>query len=434
MAQFNKNTHSYLDQAKTLYEVVMLADQYGNMVGPANPTGMAVDAFGRARTSQPVTLFDSFNRYQINGGFSTANSATASATYAANSSTVLLNVDTTSGAYAKRETTRVFAYQPGKSLQVMSTFVMNAPKVGLTQRVGYFNDSNGVFLNQSGANTVSFILRSNTSGTPSENPALQANWNMDPLDGTGPSKKILDLTKSQILFFDIEWLGVGSVRAGFVIDGQLIHCHSFHHANLLADVYMTTACLPVRYEIFNTATTDSASTLKQSCSTVVSEGGYDLRGRPRTIGHPVQTLYTLTTAGTAYPLVTLRLKADRLDAIVVPKEISILGDGNATRYQWRLVQGGSVSGGSGTWVSAGATDSVEYKLDATTLTGGTVVASGYVGITNQSSSGITLSTDLFKFQLERDGLTSTPTLFTLALVGATAGDKAVASIDWQEIT
>ena len=75
MAQFNKNTHQYLGDSKTLFEVVMLADQYGNNIGPANPSGMAVDAFGRARSSLPYTLYDSFHRYQDNGKTSTSNSA-----------------------------------------------------------------------------------------------------------------------------------------------------------------------------------------------------------------------------------------------------------------------------------------------------------------------------------------------------------------------
>ena len=56
MAQFRKDTHQYLQDNKTLFEVVMLADQYGNRVGPANPTGVAVDAFGRARMSTPLTF------------------------------------------------------------------------------------------------------------------------------------------------------------------------------------------------------------------------------------------------------------------------------------------------------------------------------------------------------------------------------------------
>jgi len=46
MAQFRKDTHQYLPQETTIFEVVMLSDQYGNLVGPANPSGMAVDAFG----------------------------------------------------------------------------------------------------------------------------------------------------------------------------------------------------------------------------------------------------------------------------------------------------------------------------------------------------------------------------------------------------
>jgi len=58
MAQFRKDTYQYLPDGKTIFETVMLADQYGNIVGAANPSGMAVDAFGRARTSAPLTLFE----------------------------------------------------------------------------------------------------------------------------------------------------------------------------------------------------------------------------------------------------------------------------------------------------------------------------------------------------------------------------------------
>lgn len=67
MAQFRRDSHQYLPQETTIFEVVMLADQYGNLVGPANPSGMAVDAFGRARVSTPLTLFDSSHRFRDNG-------------------------------------------------------------------------------------------------------------------------------------------------------------------------------------------------------------------------------------------------------------------------------------------------------------------------------------------------------------------------------
>ena len=430
MAQFNKNTHLYLDQAKTLFEVVMMADQYGNLVGPANPSGMAVDAFGRARFSQPTTLFDSFNRYQINGGFVSSNAANATVTFNANTSTVSLNIANTAGSYAYRETTKVFAYQPGKSLQILNTFVMDPAQTGLTQRVGYFGANNGIFLEQANS-TVSFVKRSYVTGSVVDTPANQADWNIDKLDGTGPSLLTLDLTKPQIFFTDIEWLGVGSVRCGFVINSQFIHCHSFHHANLSTanGAYMTTASLPIRYEIFNTANTANSSSLDQICSTVISEGGYELRGRPRSIANT--ELADLTTAGTFYNLMSIRLKSDRLDAIVVPKNISVFGKGNNTRIHWRIVEGGTITGG--TWTSAGSDSAVEYN-NTGTLSSGTTLVEGYIGVDAQSSQTASLDQGLFKFQLERNSFTSTPTIFTLAATGGAAGDDALGAITWEEVT
>lgn len=431
MAQFRKDTYNYLGDNKTLFEVVMIADQYGNLVGPSNPSGMAVDAFGRARSAQPFTLFDSFNRYQINGGFVTSNSATGgSTTYDANKSTVSLVVDSTSASKVTRETTKVFAYQPGKSLQVLATFVMNQSKAGLRQRVGYFNDQNGIFVEQ--ANTATrFVIRSNITGTPDDTVVEQASWNIDPLDGNGPSKLTLDMAKAQILFCDIEWLGVGSVRCGFVINGRLIHCHTFHHANIETDVYMTTACLPVRYEIENTAATSSSSTLKQICSSVISEGGYELRGKPLSIGST--ELYDLATANTYYPVQSIRLRSDRLDAIVVPKNVSLLGVGNNTRLHWKIVSNATITGG--VWANVSSVSAVEYNTNTSaTMTGGSTFVEGYVGINNQSGETITLDSGLFKFQLERNGLTNAATTFTLAVSGAANGDDALGAIMWEEIT
>lgn len=410
----------------------MLADQYGNRVGPSNPTGMSVDAFGRARSSQPITLGDYFNRYQINPGFSTSNTAGTRFDYHANTSTVRLFVRTITGQKVIRETNRVFAYQPGKSLQLFNTFVMDAPKTGLRQRVGYFNDNNGVFLEQANS-AIRFVVRSQGSGSVVDNYAEKSNWNMDKLDGTGPSGLTLDLTKSQIFFSDIEWLGVGSVRCGFVVNGQLIHCHTFNHANINSDVYMTTACLPVRYEIENIGLSATNSVLKQICTSVISEGGYELRGRGRTVGTDVTTVRDLTTAGTFYPVMAIRLKSNRLDAIVTPKNISLLGVGNATRFRWKIVQDATITGA--VWTSVSADSAVEYNANnSATMSGGTDLTSGYIGVTNQSSSSIELPPGQFKFQLERNGLTNTPMTFVLAAAGAANGDDALGSIDWDEIT
>ena len=436
MAQFRKDTHQYLQDNKTLYEVVMLADQYGSLVGPANPSGMAVDAFGRARMSQPLTLFDSSHRFKDNGLWSTSNTAGSTYAHNANAGIVALTLPTTANAEIIRETTKVFSYQPGKSLQSLNTFVMNTAKPNLRQRVGYFGAQNGIYIEQDGT-TINFVERSYVGGAVSETRVSQANWNIDTLLGavpSSPSQKTLDLSKAQILFIDVEWLGLGTVRCGFVIDGKLIHCHSFHHANLIDSTYMTTASLPLRYEIKNTDTTASSSTLKQVCSTVISEGGYELRGDQWSIGTPVQTPKTLTTAGTYYPIVSLQLKSTNLDAITILTALSILGiNSNPCSVAWRVVRGATLT--SPSWTPASGDSSVEYDLSATGMSGGQVLGSGYIGITNQASQTIdVLKEALFKFQLQRNGLTSTPEPITIAMSASVNTVSALASMDWEEIT
>ena len=407
---------------------------------PSNPTNVVLpatssDSFGRLRVSEPFTLFDSSHRFDDNDLWSTETSTGGTAVFNANQGLVDLNVTAASGSSVLRETIKVFAYQPGKSLLVMNTFVMSPAKTGLTQRVGYYGDDNGFYLEQADSD-VAFIERSIVTGSLVETPVLQANWNGDKLDGTGPSKITLDLTKAQILWMDLEWLGVGSVRMGFVINGQFIVCHTFNHANIIASTYITTASLPLRYELFNEAGTSGASTLKQICSTVISEGGYELRGKQQSIGTPITTPRTFTVAGAYVPIVGIRLNATRLDAIVIATAISLIGLGNGKNYQWRVLNGGVLING-GSWLPAGADSSVEYNLTGTSTTAGRILASGFVNSSNQGSPSINILKEaLFANQLERNGLTGIPYEIVVEMAIDTIGGVlgAYASIDWEEVS
>jgi len=436
MAQFRKDRHEYLPDGKTIFEVVMLADQYGNRIGPANPSGTAVDAFGRARVSTPLTLFDSSHRFKDNGLWSTSNTATATYAHNANAGLIELNLDTTLDAEIVRETTKVFSYQPGKSLQILQTFVFNTAKAGLRQRAGYYGAQNGIYLELDGSDLY-WVERSHSNNAVNETRVAQANWNRDTLLGnvpSSPSQITLDISKAQIAFIDVEWLGLGTVRCGFVIDGQLIHTHSFHHANLITGTYMTTASLPARYEIKNTTATASNSTLKQVCSSIISEGGYELRGDQWSVGTPVQTPKNLATAGTYYPIVSIQLKSTNLDAIVILTALSLLGiNSNPCSVAWRVVRGGTLT--SPSWNPGSGNSSVEYDTSATGISGGQVLGSGYVAIQNQSSQTIDILKEaLFKFQLQRNGLTGTPEPITLAMSASVNNVEALASVDWEEIS
>jgi hypothetical protein len=410
-------------------------------IGQFAPT--ATDAFGRLRVSQPYTLFDSSHRYSDNDMWATKLTASGTATFNSAQGLVDLAVTSASNSEVIRETLRTFAYLPGKSLQIMSTFVMNAPKTNLRQRVGYYGEANGYFLElNDNLQSLCFVERSSVSGSLVETRISQnggvygfgdTGWNVDKLNGDGPSGITLDITKAQILFMDIEWLGVGTVRIGFIIDGQFIICHQFHHANLITSTYITTACLPLRYEIRNIAATASSSTLKQICSTVMSEGGYELRGSQQAIGTPITTPRALALAGTAYPIVALRLKSNYLDAIAVISALSIMGVGNNENYLWQLRNGSTVTGGS--WVSAGSDSAVEYNLTGTGVSDGRILASGFISASNQGSPSIDISkSSLFSMQLERNSLTGAAYPAVLVVSGANASQSVYGSVDWEEIS
>lgn len=398
-----------------------------------------IDAFGRFRISSPFTLFDSFHRFQDNGKIVEFTSNTAFSSYDSNSASIVMTVGSNMGDCIYRESTKVFAYQPGKSLLILQTFTMNPPKQGLRQRQGYFDVSSGIYLQQDGL-TLSFVRRSSVSGTLKENIVPKGSWNVDNMDGNGPSKFTLDITRCQIMFMDIEWLGVGSVRIGFVIEGKFCICHIFHHANQqstpMSDTslpYMVTACLPVRAEVENTEFTSTSSQHRLICTSVISEGGYELRGRSRTAGHVnLDAPYSIPTKNTFYPVVSIRLKSTRLNAIVIPKQFSIIGV-VASDYRWALISGASITGG--TWTSTGGDSSVEYTITSTNaITDGTIVKSGYFTSTTNTSPSISLDADVFKYQLERNTFTNTAYTFTLAVSAKGSNNAVLGSIDWEEVT
>jgi len=235
----------------------------------------SVDAFNRWRVSDPTTLFDAQFQYDVQPlifEVSTANSGTV--THDANKASVALTTAAVGSSTAIIQSKQYHRYIPGKSQLVYMTAVVGAAVAGVVKRIGYFDASDGVYLEQNGTTDVGFTLRTSTSGSVSNsNRVAQSGWNLDKLDGTGgganPSGITLDLSKSQVLVFDLQWLGHGRVRVGFVVDGQVFYAHEFLNANSLAVPYMKTANLPVRWESVG----NGVATMYATCVSVQSEGG-----------------------------------------------------------------------------------------------------------------------------------------------------------------
>lgn len=390
----------------------------------------ATDAFGRLRASNPFTMFDSTLRYgddPRNWNVATVGAGSYQAN--ANTSTVVMTVGTSQNDSVTRRTTRYFQYQPGKSLLILSTFTMQ-PVTGVKQRVGYFDDSNGVFLEQYG-DTTAFVRRSSTSGSPVDLRIPQYMWNGDKLDGTGgadnPSGIDIAMDKSQIFWCDIEWLGVGSVRFGFIVDGQYIVCHTIHHANDIQSTYMTTASLPITYQIVNVDGSSSTAYLEHICNSIISEGGFTPRVSTRAASTALTGLAMSTTD--FRPLVAIRLKSNRPGGIVVPDNMNLYGL-QTTPFNYKILMDATITGG--TWVSAGNESHVEYNVTATGVTGGRSLLQGmFTGGTYSGPIDVDFSRFDNSYQL-RSYLNGTQGNFVVSAIATTNNDDAIASMCWKE--
>jgi hypothetical protein len=382
------------------------------------------DVFGRTKVSNPQTIFESENFYVPSYQYSTEAVGGAGLTHLPSESAVALSVTGESGSRVSIESRRVMPYQPGKSLQVLQSFQFASPSPGLRQRVGYFSRRDGVYLERLGGEAT-LVLRSSVSGSVLETRVPQSAWNVDPLDGTGDTSLVLDLDRSQILWLELEWLGVGSVRVGFAYNGTFVTTHQFDHANVGDTTYMRTACLPVRVEVESLESGSGASSMRHICASVISNGGFDDR--------PTATFVTRESAvgTTLIPMVAIRLAPGRENAVVLPgrDEVTPLAAGN---FQFSLLRNPVLTGG--TWVTE-ERGNVQYNVSATGVTGGTVVRTGYITSTNQATPIAALDgLDRVDLQLGRTN-SDTPVSDVLVLAVRTlSGNSSVAvASSWFEL-
>jgi hypothetical protein len=395
----------------------------------ATITGTNLDAFGRMRVSEPFTLFDSQNMY-INGGqFSNVTATGGTYTYVANESSHNMAVTAANGSSVITQAKFTQAYQPGKSLLFMGSFCFADRAVGCRQRVGYFTDKNGVYFEADGEDLY-LVIRSSTTGVVVEERIAQTAWNGDTLKtGAAPNPSGINLNPelTQIFWCDIEWLGVGNVRAGFVINGEFIVCHRFQHANQAGNttVYMTSATLNPRYEITNTANTAGSRTMKQICSTVISEGGFSPSTKVQYVTNNT-SITRISSANTLVALASIRLNPAYPDAVVLPSQIGLLL--LDVRYgEFQLVQGANI--GNVTWSNV-PNSVVQTVKTSNVITDGTVV---YQGLSS-SRDEVNIGEDVAKrLQLARD-VNGNPESLTLCVAYTQTNGDVLYKFGWQELT
>jgi hypothetical protein len=335
-----------------------------------------IDAFGRLRVSNPETIFNSkqiFDNQPLYWDDIQESGSGTSTTYSSARASSVLAVSATTAGKRTRQTFMRFNYQPSKSQLIFITGVLkkSGGGTGITTRIGLFDDDNGLFLESD--TTTNFVLRSSVSGSVVDTSTAQSNWNIDSMDGNGPSGITLDFSKTQILVIDFEWLGVGRVRFGFNVDGVTYYCHEILNANNKDAVYMSTPNLPLRYQIENDGT-GAASSMEAICSAVISEGGKEEIGTNTYVS--TQGTSITSTKDNLNALVAIRLKEPTIGCTVDITDMSIITTSN-DNYEWQLLI--NPSGIESFNYSGDSNSRVEYCTapSETHISGGYLMGGGY---------------------------------------------------------
>lgn len=362
----------------------------------------SIDAFARLRVSNPFTLFDSkqiwndpdladnIENFPLFWDNQEVSGTGTSTTFNVNRASTTLSVANLTAGKRVRQSKQRFNYQPGKSMLIILTGMAGNTSTGVIKELGYFDDNDGLFYRAT-SSTWSVVIRSNATGSPVDTVIPQASWNIDTMDGTGPSGITLDPTKTQILFLDFEWLGVGRVRFGFFVDGLPYYVHEVLNANNLDVVYMSNPNLPIRFSIENDGT-GGIDTVEQICSTVISEGGVQSNGtfRGGDLGGLAASEIQADIIGTTYAVCGIRLKSAYLSAIVREASFSMIETSGANNpFLWKVHFNPTLTTGL-TWSNV-SQSSIQF---GTGLPAGDVITDdGYViqsGYVDRSAGGVQL--------------------------------------------
>jgi hypothetical protein len=410
-----------------------------------------LDAFGRLRISDAFTLGDYKHLYGLDPNFRDTITPGGTVTFQPLQACARLATNNSPTASVIHQTKMYHQYQPGKSQFIKSTFNFYSNVVNVVKRTGYYDSNNGIYLEQSANGALSFTIRTDTSGTPSDaRRVYQHEWNNDTCNTSisGPSGNgsfDLDITKTQIFFTDFQWLGVGRVRCGFVHDGKTIVAHEFDNSNILPTVYMSNPNLPVRCEIINTGATDGGF-FDQICSTVLSEGGYLEAGQDWHVSTG-NTKITITGAGNTVPIMAIRLKNSfngyKNRAVVRMGDINLYAEKNPGVWELRKLDSvAALTLADSTWNSVHANSAVEYNITGTAIVGGEAISGGFVGTSSSgpggSTKGIGLSsttqpTSAKKNFIAQNYDSSNSEIFVVVAQAITSPVDVWCTVTWREV-
>ena len=431
MPNINPNStnyfHSYEPNTNDL-TMAMDYDPYGRPILRIDDTTKQHTSKNRVKIS-PFEILG-FNTYQYNKDtdlWDEQLTGTASSVVDTYYGMIKMTVDGQAGDQVIRQTRRVIRYIPGRQNEVSMSVVFGQPELGIRRRFGVFDELNGAYFEDGGDGTYYCVIRRNTPTGVVETRVAREDWNVDRLDGTGPSGITASPLAIQLMVIEYEWYGAGQVEFKFVINNNAYAVHQFNHANIIAQLWSAPAFLPVRAEITNVSGAAGTHTFYTGSTSIMAEGEVGPLGVDSNAATPI-TGRALATANTFYPVLSIRLKSDRLNGVVLPNNFQAATLDNTTIF-YRLVLNPVLT--DPVWQSVNAEGYVEYDVSAKAQTNGRILNTGFLG-TYQQGVVVPIAGKGTN-QLGRNNLGTTSDILTIEIASTGANKAAFASINWVEV-
>lgn len=423
MAQFNKDTQSYRSQDTTNFEVVQLADHWGEQ----SDWRPQFTSKNRLKTSPYQTAF--FNTFQYGletDVWETSTSGTASAVHNPNASTTIMSVGSNVGDKCIRQTKHVMRYIPGRTSQLSFGIRLETPVIGVRRRFGIFDAGNGAYFEDGGDGNYYCVICSTASGSLVERRVAREDWNGDKLDGTGPSQITANPAAQQLINIEYEWYGAGQVIFSYVIDGEQHIIHKFNNANLINYVWCATPFLPIRLELENIGGAAGTHYLYQGSNSLIQEGEPEKLGNLVSRSNDIAGT-TMASANTFYPVISIRLKSTALQGVALQRSLQVATNDN-TNVFWRLIENPTLTGAI--WTDPSDPNTLtQYDISASAYTGGRNLVSGFT--IGGGSTLIQLDTQA-ALQIGRSSLGTVSDIYTLVCASPNTNKKALAVMNWLE--
>jgi len=149
------------------------------------------------------------------------------------------------------------------------------------------------------------------------------------------------------------------------------------------------------------------------------------------VSTPFGSEVTLPNDDSFLPVISIRLRSDRIESIVLPTTFSISVSSNDL-YAWRIYRKAITSGGS--WANVGVDSSVEVNYGPASFSSGDLVDEGFIQSTNQSTSSPSNLVLDWERQLMKEPFINQSYEFVITMATTGTNQAAYASVQFQEIT